>query len=133
MVVEADKSDGTFIKLPTEIGVVTNIDPEHLDYYGTEAGLHEAFLIFFRQIPQYGLAVPGIDHPVVRKLIDQLPARVPCRRWPRSAGAPTRTSRPARSPRMAHGGLRRALRDMGRPSAHAQRGIKMHVPGITMC
>ncbi len=69
MVVEADESDGTFIKLPTEIGVVTNIDPEHLDYYGTEAALHEAFLTFFRQIPKSGLAVPGIDHPVVRNLL----------------------------------------------------------------
>ncbi len=59
MVVEADESDGTFIRLPTEIGVVTNIDPEHLDYYGTEAALHEAFLTFFRQIPENGLAVPG--------------------------------------------------------------------------
>jgi UDP-N-acetylmuramate--alanine ligase len=74
MVVEADESDGTFIKLPTEIGVVTNIDPEHLDYYGTEDELHKAFLKFFRQIPEYGLAVPGIDHPVVRELIGRLDA-----------------------------------------------------------
>ncbi len=72
MVVEADESDGTFIKLPTEIGVVTNIDPEHLDYYGTEAALHEAFLTFFRQIPKDGLAIAGIDHPVVRNLLRRL-------------------------------------------------------------
>ncbi len=72
MVVEADESDGTFIKLPTEIGVVTNIDPEHLDYYGTEAALHEAFLTFFKGIPQSGLAIAGIDHPVVRNLIARL-------------------------------------------------------------
>src|SRR5208337_4717061 len=72
MVVEADESDGTFIKLPTEVGVVTNIDPEHLDYYGTEAALHAAFLTFLRQIPQDGLAVAGIDHPVVRNLLNQL-------------------------------------------------------------
>ncbi|MGO9172589.1 MAG: UDP-N-acetylmuramate--L-alanine ligase [Rhodomicrobium sp.] len=72
MVVEADESDGTFIKLPTEIGVVTNIDPEHLDYYGTEAALHEAFLTFLRQIPKHGLAVPGTDHPVVRNLLNHL-------------------------------------------------------------
>ena len=74
MVVEADESDGTFIRLPTEIGVVTNIDPEHLDYYGTEAVLHEAFLTFLRQIPKNGLAVPGIDHPVVRTLLNRLDA-----------------------------------------------------------
>lgn len=72
MVVESDESDGTFIQLPTEIGVVTNIDPEHLDYYGTEAALHEAFLTFFRQIPENGLAIPGIDHPVVRGLLKRL-------------------------------------------------------------
>ncbi len=72
MVVEADESDGTFIALPAEIGAVTNIDPEHLDYYGTETALHEAFLTFFRQIPSSGLAVAGIDHPVVRKLLGQL-------------------------------------------------------------
>jgi UDP-N-acetylmuramate--alanine ligase len=74
MVVEADESDGTFIRLPTEIGVVTNIDPEHLDYYGTEAALHEAFLTFFRQIPHDGVAIAGIDHPVVRSLLNRLEA-----------------------------------------------------------
>ena len=74
MVVEADELDGTFIRLPTEIGVVTNIDPEHLDYYGTEAVLHEAFLTFLRQIPENGVAVPGIDHPVVRALLNRLDA-----------------------------------------------------------
>jgi UDP-N-acetylmuramate--alanine ligase len=74
MVVEADESDGTFIRLPTEVGVVTNIDAEHLDYYGTESALHDAFLTFFRQIPRTGLAVAGIDHPVVRSLLSQLDA-----------------------------------------------------------
>ncbi len=79
MVVEADELDGTFIRLPTEIGVVTNIDAEHLDYYGTESALHEAFLTFFRQIPDGGLAVPGVDHPVVRSLLNRLDAegRIP--------------------------------------------------------
>jgi UDP-N-acetylmuramate--alanine ligase len=72
MVVEADESDGTFVKLPTEIGVVTNIDPEHLDHYGTEDALHAAFLTFFRQIPKDGLAIAGIDHPVVHNLVEQL-------------------------------------------------------------
>lgn len=74
MVVEADESDGTFIRLPTEIGIVTNIDPEHLDYYGSEDGLHTAFETFFRNIPQTGLAIAGIDHPVVRALVERLAA-----------------------------------------------------------
>ena len=73
MVVEADESDATFIKLPTTIGVVTNIDPEHLDYYKTVEALHEAFRTFFARIQPGGLAVAGIDHPVVRGMIEAAP------------------------------------------------------------
>lgn len=73
MVVEADESDATFIKLPTTIGVVTNIDPEHLDYYKTVEALHEAFRAFFAQIQPGGLAVAGVDHPVVRQMIEAAP------------------------------------------------------------
>ncbi len=72
MVVEADESDGTFMKLPAQIGVVTNIDPEHLDYYESLDGLHEAFEIFFSNIPFYGVAVAGIDHPVVREIVERI-------------------------------------------------------------
>ena len=69
MVVEADESDGTFVKLPTQIGVVTNIDPEHLDYYGSVEAMHAAFSQFFEQIPFYGLSIACIDHPVVREMV----------------------------------------------------------------
>lgn len=72
MVVEADESDGTFIRLPSQIGIVTNIDPEHMDFYGTEEKLHAAFRTFFRNIPFYGTAIAGIDHPVVRALVNEL-------------------------------------------------------------
>jgi UDP-N-acetylmuramate--alanine ligase len=65
-IVEADESDGTFVKLPTDIGVVTNIDPEHLDYYGSLDAMHDAFKQFFAGIAPEGLVVAGIDHPVVR-------------------------------------------------------------------
>ena len=75
MVVEADESDGTFVRIPTEIGVVTNIDPEHLDYFGTVENMHREFAQFFTQIPFYGLAVACIDHPVARQLIDKLGLR----------------------------------------------------------
>ena len=75
MVVEADESDGTFVALPTEIGVVTNIDPEHLDYFGTVENMHREFAQFFTQIPFYGLAVACIDHPVARAMIDKLGLR----------------------------------------------------------
>ncbi|HSD93254.1 MAG TPA: UDP-N-acetylmuramate--L-alanine ligase [Methyloceanibacter sp.] len=72
MVVEADESDGTFIKLPTQIGVVTNIDPEHMDYWPSLEALHQAFHQFIDAIPFYGLAVACIDHPVVRELLAKL-------------------------------------------------------------
>ena len=75
MVVEADESDGTFIKLPAAIAVVTNIDPEHLDFYGTFDAVREAFATFVSNIPFYGFAVMCIDHPEVQALIPQLKER----------------------------------------------------------
>jgi len=75
MVVEADESDGTFIKLPAAIAVVTNIDPEHLDFYGTFDAVREAFATFISNIPFYGFAVMCIDHPEVQALIPQLKDR----------------------------------------------------------
>ena len=75
MVVEADESDGTFTKIPTEIGVVTNIDPEHLDYFRTVEEMHREYETFLRNVPFYGLAVACIDHPVVRAMIERLGLR----------------------------------------------------------
>ena len=72
MVVEADESDGTFIKLPTQIGVVTNIDPEHMDFWQSLDALHGAFRAFFQNIPFYGLIIAGLDHPIVREMIASL-------------------------------------------------------------
>jgi len=80
MIVEADESDGTFIKIPTQIGVVTNIDPEHLDYFQTVDNMHREFEAFFRNIPFYGSAVACIDHPVVCDLIERLQLRKDGRR-----------------------------------------------------
>ncbi len=80
MVVEADESDGTFIKIPTQIGVVTNIDPEHLDYFGSVENMHHEYEIFLRNIPFYGLAVACIDDPVVRAMIERLGLRQDGRR-----------------------------------------------------
>src|SRR6185295_2864605 len=56
MVVEADESDGTFVKLPADVAVVTNIDPEHLDHYGDFAGVKQGFLNFVENVPFYGFA-----------------------------------------------------------------------------
>src|SRR4029078_2945131 len=75
MIVEADESDGTFVRLPTQIGIVTNIDPEHLDYFKTVENMHPEFETFFRNVPFYGLAVTCIDHPVVVDMIDTLGLR----------------------------------------------------------
>jgi UDP-N-acetylmuramate--alanine ligase len=72
MVVEADESDGTFTRLPAAVAVITNIDPEHLDYYGDFVTLQQAFEVFAGNIPFYGFAVLCIDHPVVQGLIPKL-------------------------------------------------------------
>jgi UDP-N-acetylmuramate--alanine ligase len=75
MVVEADESDGTFLKLPAEIAVVTNIDPEHLDHYGTFDKVREAFRQFVENVPFYGFAVMCIDHPEVQALVGRIEDR----------------------------------------------------------
>ena len=69
MVVEADESDGTFVKLPADVVIVTNIDPEHLDHYGDFAGVKRAFHNFVENVPFYGFAVMCIDHPEVQALV----------------------------------------------------------------
>ncbi|HJZ33365.1 MAG TPA: UDP-N-acetylmuramate--L-alanine ligase [Hyphomicrobiaceae bacterium] len=75
MIVEADESDGTFIKIPTQIGIVTNIDPEHLDYFKTVDNMHQQFATFLRNVPFYGLAVACIDQPLVRDMLERLELR----------------------------------------------------------
>ncbi|HET6378947.1 MAG TPA: UDP-N-acetylmuramate--L-alanine ligase [Methylocella sp.] len=75
MVVEADESDGTFLKLPADIAIVTNIDPEHLDHFGTFDAIKDAFRAFVENIPFYGFAVMCLDHPVVRELATKIEDR----------------------------------------------------------
>ncbi len=75
MVVESDESDGTFVKLPADIVVVTNIDPEHLDHYGTFDALREAFRAFVENVPFYGFAVMCLDHPEVQALVARIEDR----------------------------------------------------------
>ncbi len=72
MVVESDESDGTFVKLPADVAIVTNIDPEHLDHYGTFDAAKAAFLSFVENIPFYGFAVMCVDHPEVQALIGRI-------------------------------------------------------------
>ncbi len=75
MVVEADESDGTFLKLPAEIAVVTNIDPEHLDHYGDFDSVREAFRQFVENVPFYGFGVMCTDHPEVQALVSRIEDR----------------------------------------------------------
>jgi UDP-N-acetylmuramate--alanine ligase len=75
MVVEADESDGTFTRLPATIGIVTNIDPEHLDFYGNFEAVQAAFETFLTGIPFYGFAALCIDHPVVQSMIPRVADR----------------------------------------------------------
>jgi len=75
MVVEADESDGTFLKLPADIAIVTNIDPEHLDHFHTFEAVQDAFFDFVENIPFYGFAVMCTDHAVVQALVGKLEDR----------------------------------------------------------
>ena len=72
MVVEADESDGSFLRLDGTIAVVTNIDPEHLEHYGDFERTKDAFIEFVENVPFYGLAVMCIDHPEVQNLIGRI-------------------------------------------------------------
>ncbi len=75
MVVEADESDGTFLKLPADIAIVTNVDPEHLDHFHTFEAVQDAFRAFVENIPFYGFAVMCTDHAVVQTLVGKLEDR----------------------------------------------------------
>ncbi|MDV4166850.1 UDP-N-acetylmuramate--L-alanine ligase [Rhodovulum sp. FJ3] len=75
MVVEADESDGTFNRLPATIAIVTNIDPEHMEHWGTIENLRQGFLDFVSNIPFYGLAVCCTDHPEVQALVGRVTDR----------------------------------------------------------
>ena len=75
MVVEADESDGTFNRLPATIAIVTNIDPEHMEHWGTIENLRAGFDDFVSNIPFYGLAVCCTDHPEVQALVGRITDR----------------------------------------------------------
>jgi UDP-N-acetylmuramate--alanine ligase len=75
MVVEADESDGTFLKLPADVAIVTNVDAEHLDHFKTFAAVQEAFIAFVENVPFYGFAVMCTDHPIVQRLVGRMTDR----------------------------------------------------------
>ena len=75
MVVEADESDGTFLRLPADVAIITNIDPEHLDHYGTFDKAKDAFKTFVENVPFYGFGVMCIDHLEVQALVSRIEDR----------------------------------------------------------
>ncbi|MDX6752066.1 UDP-N-acetylmuramate--L-alanine ligase [Geminicoccaceae bacterium 1502E] len=75
MVVESDESDGSFLRLPATIGVVTNMDPEHLDFWGSFDSVREAYFRFIERLPFYGFGVLCIDHPEVQALFSRITDR----------------------------------------------------------
>ncbi|MBI2262601.1 MAG: UDP-N-acetylmuramate--L-alanine ligase [Caulobacterales bacterium] len=75
IVVEADESDGSFLRLKCTVAVITNIDPEHLDHYGDFDALRKAFVDFIEDIPFYGFGVVCLDHPEVQRLVASIDNR----------------------------------------------------------
>ena len=75
MVVEADESDGSFLRLDGTIAVVTNIDPEHLDHYGSFDKVKDAFVEFVQNVPFYGAAILCLDHPEVQAILPRVKDR----------------------------------------------------------
>lgn len=75
VVVEADESDGSFLKLPTTISVVTNVDPEHMDHYQTFDNMKKAYSLFIKNTAFYGFSVVCTDHPTVREIIEDIDSR----------------------------------------------------------
>ena len=75
MVVEADESDGSFLRIPPTIAIVTNVDPEHLDHWKTTEALRRGFLDFVNRVPFYGLAILCHDHPGVQSLLPDVECR----------------------------------------------------------
>jgi UDP-N-acetylmuramate--alanine ligase len=75
LVAEADESDGSFLRLAPVIAVITNIDPEHLDHYGSYAALEEAFVSFANRVPFWGLSVLCLDHPGVQAIVPSMTRR----------------------------------------------------------
>ena len=93
MVVEADESDGTFNRLPATIAIVTNIDPEHMEHWGSIEALRKGFYDFVSNIPFYGLAVCCTDHPEVQALVGRVTDRR-VRTFGFNAQADVRATRP---------------------------------------
>ena len=104
---EADESDGSFLRLAPVIAVVTNIDPEHLDHYGTFEALQDAFAAFANRVPFWGVAVLCLDHPGVQAIVPRMTRRT------RPTASPRRRICARRDVRAERGGMRFSVRQRG--------------------
>ncbi|HEY8492621.1 MAG TPA: UDP-N-acetylmuramate--L-alanine ligase [Myxococcota bacterium] len=109
LVAEADESDGSFLRLAPVIAVVTNIDPEHLDHYGSLEALHDAFVAFANRVPFWGLAVVCLDHPGVQAILPRLTRRTT------TYGFSPQADLVADEARLEDGGMRFFVRRRGEP------------------
>ncbi|NVJ97388.1 MAG: UDP-N-acetylmuramate--L-alanine ligase [Alphaproteobacteria bacterium] len=126
MVVEADESDGTFVKLPATIAVVTNMDAEHLDFYGTFEAEKEAFKTFLDRVPFYGAAILCVDHPEVQGLISHLEGRKFIT-YGMSAQADVRAINISSAKGVASFDV--AVRDRATGDIHTMEGFSLPMPG----
>jgi len=127
IVVEADESDGTFVKLPATVAVVTNIDREHLDFYGSFEKLRNAFVRFVENIPFYGFAVLCIDDPEVKAMIPNVSDRrlVTCGLSPQ---ADIRGTNIRLTPEATYFDV--TLTDRGRGKETTFEGLRLPMPGV---
>ena len=127
MVVEADESDGTFLKLPADVAIVTNVDPEHLDHFKTFDAVKDAFKAFVENVPFYGFAVMCTDHPVVHQLV----GRIEDRRVITYGENPQADVRLDRSSSHANGGSRFdvVFRDRAGADEHIIADLTLPMPG----
>ncbi len=117
MVAEADESDGSFLRLAPVIAVVTNIDPEHLDHYGSFEALEEAFVSFANRVPFWGLAVLCLDHPGVQAVLPHMTRRTT------TFGLSSQADLAASDVEVDGTGMRFAVRLRGEPLGTARIGL----------
>ena len=125
MVVEADESDGSFLRLKSTVAVVTNIDPEHLDHYGDFEAVKQAFQAFVENIPFYGFAAVCLDHPEVQALA----ARVENRRLVTYGVNPQAQVRAVNVRMGADGATFDLVRKLDNGTVEAAADLKLPMPG----
>ena len=126
MVVEADESDGTFLKLPADIAIVTNVDPEHLDHFKTFEAVQDAFRAFVENVPFYGFAVMCIDHAVVQQLVGRIDGPPRHHLWREPAGRRA-ARRPRSRGRQSHFSI--VFRDRAGEDVHEISDLTLPMPG----